>query len=188
MKIRSIFPIPIGHDRIETNYQPLLAVTTFEQGNDRLEQTTGDLKDRENWSNLALDIFKCARSYAREVGWGSNIEMIQMWCNRMHPLATIHPHSHSNSLFSCVFYIFDTPAGTRFLRGDGAHNQIQPSNLDYERGFLYDEFTTQPQKGDIVFFPSHLKHWSMPVDAVRYTVSANFRATQLGDAHHLNLG
>lgn len=188
MRIQSVFPIPLGFDRIETNYQQLLAVTHFGHGSSTVQQTFGDLNTQPEWENLARDILSRAKEYSQRVGWGTDIELSQMWCNRMHPLATIHPHSHSNSLFSCVFYIFPTHGGTKFQRGDSAWNHLQPSTFDDSTGFLYDYYTHRPTKGDLVFFPSHLKHWSLPVNEVRYTVSANFRATHYGNPLHLNLG
>ena len=151
------------------------------------QQTSGDIHKSTDWMPLAEKILHMAREgYANEVGYDpDSIYISNMWINRFDPNGTIHPHFHSNSLFSCVMYLDDYGAGTSFYRPDPiAHH---PTNM-VSTQWNWNDYTTKPMQYDIVFFPSHLRHNSKPCSKTRYTLSANFVSNSYGLKAKFNWG
>ena len=49
-----------------------------------------------------------------------------------------------------------------------------------------DDFRVDPTPNGVVFFPSSLRHTSVPQPGVRFTLSANFNAESYGSQSGLN--
>lgn len=180
MNIQSAFPLPLGFDNITGNWSDTASLETFD--NDYFGQTPGNLHTTERWLPLAQQLETIANSYGRNIGCITTLKISNMWLNRMSGFNTIHPHYHSNSLFSCVVYI-KGESGTRFY--NPTPPQLQAAEYN-DKGFFYDDYTVGPEPNGVVMFPSNLRHTSLPCAEERFTISANFNATEYGNLHTLN--
>ena len=118
------------------------------------------------------------------------LSITQAWVQR-NPNATFtHEHTHANSLISGVFYFRNEDhAAITFTKDSVA--RIRPSIHEFTR-LNSDSFTFKPLSGDVVLFPSGLRH-SVPVNIKkesRYSLAFNsFCFSELGaenNSTHLN--
>jgi len=81
----------------------------------------------------------------------------QSWVNHNNPGQHHHPHLHSNSLFSGVFYFQGEKAPIQFHRGNIPDF---PLNFQYESLTPYtaETYSVDIQIGKLFLFPSLLKH------------------------------
>jgi hypothetical protein len=180
MNFRQLFPTPLGFDTIDGPWQALAHMMKFQDP--YFGQTPGDLHTQDEWQELGNKLTASANEYAREVGWTTPVHISNMWLNRYEDFNSIHPHFHSNSIISCVMYI-DSQSGTVFYRPQPL--QMQPTDYT-DSGYLYDDFRVDPTPNGVVFFPSSLRHTSIPQPGVRFTLSANFNAESYGSQSGLN--
>jgi hypothetical protein len=180
MHIRTVFPTPIGFEKLEGDWFELANSQSF--NNEFFGQTPGDLHTQEEWKDLTTKLTEAANKYNNEIGNTTPVHISNMWLNRYYQYNSIHPHFHSNCLFSCVMYI-QSDTGTVFYRPQPI--QFQASEYS-DRGFFYDDFTAQPETNGVVFFPANIRHTSIPSSTLRLTISANFNCDSYGNTHSLN--
>ena len=120
-----------------------------------------------------------------------------MWANVLGYNGYIHPHSHSNSMFSGVWYPEDPP----HISENSVSNHIRfidPTRIKYffmpqiefKNQINSGEIYIKPKKGMCLIFPSWLEHDTVPnenLSEVRYSISFNifFNGT-LGFPNSLN--
>tara|TARA_Y100001951_G_scaffold85653_1_gene75681 strand:- start:81 stop:716 length:636 start_codon:yes stop_codon:yes gene_type:complete len=105
----------------------------------------------------------------------------QAWMQRNPYGSFTHEHTHANSLISGVFYFRNEDhAAITFTKDTVA--RIRPSIHTYTR-LNSESFTFKPLSGDVILFPSGLRH-SVPVNTKkesRYSLAFNsFSFSELG--------
>ena len=183
MKVKTVFPVAFGYDFVQGDWHEL--VDNLVLPDTPIAQTAGNLHTMDSYKLLAQAVQQCATSYAQTTGICEAPLITQMWINRFQPSATIHPHLHSNTLFSCVLYLDDYSAGTVFYSNDPKN--LQSSEMK-QTEYTKDTYTVDGVKNRIVFFPSNIRHVSQPCAGIRHTLSANFSTPRLGMAEYLNEG
>lgn len=149
----------------------------------RFEQSNYLLHRDEAYAELTTVIHELSHTYADSMGWAYYPEITQMWANRFTPGVATHPHYHSNSLLSIVYYAQTAP-GTVFCRPTPSFGSNWPETVPRVAGnaaALQSEWVSRGIKGTIVMFPSCIQHWSLPSDETRLTISANLHLTHLGN-------
>ncbi len=112
------------------------------------------------------------------------IKITQCWANKAHYGEWHHPHTHSNSIISGIFYLnnsnsntwFSIPSFWNFIKSVD-YNDINVK-LSYENGLnktrvIYKHPTTP---GELIIFPSSLYHSvddHLIMDKNRYSISFN---------------
>jgi hypothetical protein len=182
MKLNTVFPAAFGYDFVQGDWQTLIDDLVLPDI--PIAQTAGNLHTMHSYRDLTQDVERCATSYALATGICETPLITQMWINRFQPRVTIHPHLHSNTLFSCVMYLDDYSAGTVFYSNDPKN--LQSSEMK-QTEYTQDTYTVDGVKNRIVFFPSNIRHVSQPCEGVRHTLSANFTSRELGRSENLNL-
>jgi uncharacterized protein (TIGR02466 family) len=173
-----IFPTVVGEYDIEHTIDDHGA--TYVATNNHTRQSI-DFQDTE----LENKLIKCVEEYSKSIG---NTEMpftcTQIWINRFSMNGHIHPHYHSNSMFSCVYYYETTnlSGGTVFenpLPYATDMLQIPKTSARYHNA---TKFSIGCQKGKVLVFPSWLRHYSEfnSSSEERVTISANFMPYRLG--------
>lgn len=180
MIIQTAFPTPFGFAEVSGDWTTLANLETF--NSEYFGQTHGSLHEDEPWKPLAEQLLNHANEYNKECGYMTPLKISNMWLNKYEGFNSIHPHFHSNSLFSCVLYILGD-SGTVFYRPVPV--ALQSSEYS-DSGFFYDDYTVAPKPNGVVFFPSTIRHTSIPSQNLRYTISANFNAVSYGNKETLN--
>ena len=144
--------------------------------------------DRE----LEQKILKCIYDFNSTIG---NVEReffcTEMWINKFELTGSIHPHFHSNSMFSCVYYYSldnNMSGNTVFENPFNYTRDIIQTARSNPRCYNADTFTIPAREGKLLIFPSWLKHFSQQNSSqnTRVTVSANFLPKILGVETDLN--
>ena len=112
-------------------------------------------------ANDAINEF--VRGYLR-IEFGGEFFINRSWVLEHRKDHWAQPHTHPNSVLSGVIYLDvpDDSGNIKFHKPDGYHNQL---NTDTFR-FVFNEYETHncenwsitPETGDLILFPSHLKH------------------------------
>lgn len=117
-----------------------------------------------------------------------------MWGNSLNTGGSLHPHAHSNSFFSGVWYpndveIDDMGGGcVKFIDPLSSRYQIMP-RIRKTGKFNSGEIIIRPKKSMLLIFPSWLEHCTVPstLDKPRYSISFNIWMTgKLGHDFALN--
>lgn len=108
------------------------------------------------------------------------LAITQSWLSLTTQGGAHHTHSHPNSFASGVIYINLAPRdGINFYRDeDRQWFDLQPRQNNYYNAYSYH---IETQVGDIVIFPSHIKHGVRPVEADIQRVSLAFNSFPSGE-------
>ncbi|GAB5499901.1 MAG: hypothetical protein PsegKO_22120 [Pseudohongiellaceae bacterium] len=108
------------------------------------------------------------------------LAITQSWLSLTTQGGAHHTHSHPNSFASGVIYINLAPRdGINFYRDeDRQWFDLQPRQNNYYNAYSYH---IETQVGDIVIFPSHIKHGVRPVDADIQRISLAFNSFPSGE-------
>ena len=97
-----------------------------------------------------------------------SIEMTGMWANKLIKGEVHPPHTHSNNIFSGVYYL-EGGSQIQFFDPRPQANVLHP-NLKYTN---FDNSAFDSQKGAGLIFPSWLTHWVPVTDKTRISISWN---------------
>jgi uncharacterized protein (TIGR02466 family) len=117
------------------------------------------------------------------------IYITQSWLNFTNPGQNHHPHSHPNSFLSGTFYFSANKEQDSLSFFNSAMREFSLPSTNYNR-YNAERFTVPVETGDILVFPSNLKHF---VDdtvqertLTRISLAFNtFLIGQIGDEMHL---
>ena len=139
-------------------------------------QTQDDLQRVPTFSNLTRTITDVSKHILNEQGYMGEIEITNMWGNILRPQSQrAHaPHTHSNNIFSGVFYLktssetapiqfFDPRPQAHIFTPRKKEFNILNSNLA--------QFNSETGYG--VVFPSWLQHWVPETKDERISISWN---------------
>jgi len=148
--------------------------------------------DKQEMAEIRKDIQFSLDSYLKEIcAPMHNVEIYitQSWLNFTNPGQNHHTHSHPNSFLSGTFYFSaDKDRDSLSFFNSSIREFVLPSN-NYTR-YNAERFTVPVETGDILVFPSNLKHY---VDdtfkertLTRISIAFNtFLKGQIGDEMHL---
>ena len=161
------------------------------------QQITGAFRTQDSYvlkhpelSKIKEFILESLDKYTNSVLHTSQkVSITQAWIQRNPYGSFTHEHTHANSLLSGVFYFRNEDhAAITFTKNEP--NRIRPKVDTYTR-LNSDAFRFKPISGDVVIFPSGLRH-SVPVNTKkesRYSLAFNcFCFTDIGteeDSTHL---
>lgn len=100
------------------------------------------------------------------------------WANVNGKGAFNAPHNHADNHLSGVYYVATPPATGRsgaieFMNPGGSLNSL----LAFGERLIRSQVRVAPQAGQMLIFPSHLRHWVYPnqEDAARVSIAFNVR-------------
>lgn len=117
------------------------------------------------------------------------LKITQCWANKSEFKQWHHPHIHSNSIVSGVFYVTDSNSSTWFstssiwnlLSGENSDN-VKLTYNNNKNSIIHKQQTIQ---GDLIIFPSSLYHSvdeHLILDSDRYSISFNsFPSGKIGN-------
>lgn len=141
--------------------------------------------DASEMKGLRFDIQQCINHYFTLVHNTANqvaVDITQSWLSVTRRGESHHTHSHPNSVFSGVLYIkLAEQDGINFFRNDDMWwYELIPKEHNYYNAHRY---LVETQVGDIIIFPSNVKHGVKEVvsDVERVSLAFNtFFTGELG--------
>lgn len=146
------------------------------------------LKDIENNVNdcrgLVEDLTFTLNLYSKQFGYHKDLQITNSWYNIQQPNSVLRMHVHPNSIFSAVLFVkCDSDSSHLFFYNPHHYvsylNSALDGYIDYDMGVsAYESFGFQPNVGDLILFPSWLKHGSsehLNQGVDRMTISFNCR-------------
>lgn len=111
------------------------------------------------------------------------LEITQSWLAMTTQGGAHHTHSHPNSIASGVLYInLGQQDGINFYRDeDQQWFDLQPKENNYYNAYSYH---VETRVGDIVIFPSHIKHGVRPLQQDVQRISLAFNTFFSGELGH----
>ena len=99
------------------------------------------------------------------------LEITGMWANMLKKGDSHPPHTHSNNVFSGVYYL-ESGAPIQFFDPRPQASVLHP-NLEYTTFDNSSMMQFNSQKGVGLIFPSWLQHWVNTTDKTRVSISWN---------------
>ena len=172
-----LFPTKIFESKFVANDEILDYVDKVEynkHGN-LYQSINNNLQNMDVFSSFVKQIYSVTKKMCETYAYDyKKIDITSMWINVSEPNASHPPHTHSNNVFSGVWYPcenINTP-GIQFFDPRPAANQLTPKRkkLDTNNsGIIYF-----PSKKDSMYmFPAWLSHWVPPTPNTRTSISFN---------------
>jgi uncharacterized protein (TIGR02466 family) len=131
----------------------------------------------EPLQGLIISITELSNRIAKTIGLKPTQSVVRAWANIDNNTAIGQPHSHTKSVFSCVYYV-------KGSKESGELTFMTPINcLDYviDRDYINDrtdfnttEISIPPIPGSLVIFPSWLTHYVKPNQSNHERISIAF--------------
>ena len=137
-------------------------------------QTEDDLQKMSAFRPLAETIQHTMADILKKLEYEyQKIEITGMWGNRLLKNMTHPPHSHSNNLWSGVYYIKSSKGASpiQFFDPRAQAHQLRPRNNPNWKNSGMLQFDAIVGTG--LIFPSWLQHWVPPTQSERLSVSWN---------------
>ena len=139
-------------------------------------QTQDDLHRIPTFSNLTRTITDVSKHILNEQGYMGEIEITNMWGNILRPQSQrAHaPHTHSNNIFSGVFYLKTSSetAPIQFFDPRPQAHIFTPRKKEFSiLNSNIAQFNSETGYG--VIFPSWLQHWVPETKDERISISWN---------------
>ncbi len=109
------------------------------------------------------EIIETFKEYARNIlGIDSTIDFVigSSWGTMTKPKEDSQPHTHANYYYSGCFYISENPSPIEFHLGPWIYNHHERFLFNYTQINQYNsnKITYHPEKNEIIYFPSYVKH------------------------------
>ena len=133
-------------------------------------QTQDDL--HKKLPSFKRKVFEVTEKICRESKYRyDTLEITGMWANMLKKGDSHPPHTHSNNVFSGVYYLEDG-APIQFFDPRPQASVLHP-NLEYTTFDNSSMVQFNSQKGMGLIFPSWLQHWVPPTEKDRISISWN---------------
>ena len=133
-------------------------------------QTQDDL--HKKLPSFKRKVFEVTEKICRESKYRyDTLEITGMWANMLKKGDSHPPHTHSNNVFSGVYYLEDG-APIQFFDPRPQASVLHP-NLEYTTFDNSSMIQFNSQKGMGLIFPSWLQHWVPPTEKDRISISWN---------------
>ena len=171
VKSYSCFPTMIyefkGIDK--ANHLKMSNIVDFEN-----ENNNNELHNHLAFQPFAKKVIECTKEIMRlNQYFFEDIEITNMWANTLRREESHPPHTHSNNIFSGVYYLrasSPTPP-IQFFDPRPQASVFKPRNTPNWNNSSMIQFDSVEGKGFI--FPSWLMHWVPPTDDERVSISWN---------------
>ena len=123
---------------------------------------------------FAKKVIECTKEIMRlNQYFFEDVEITNMWSNTLRREESHPPHTHSNNIFSGVYYLraSSTTAPIQFFDPRPQASVFKPRNTPNWNNSSMIQFDSVEGKGFI--FPSWLMHWVPPTDDERVSISWN---------------
>ena len=159
-------------------------------------QTCKSLHKNQEYSDIHKWFHECLNTLKNHLKYQCDeFKITTSWANKTIKDTNHHVHSHQNSVISGVFYLNDSNSGTIF--GTDNHWSVVPEKFNFRLNnrWIQDEnrmmifYETKCVPGDLILFPSTLKHCTnLHLSAIeRYSISFNsFPCGKIGEHESLN--
>ena len=137
-------------------------------------QTQDELHKIKTFSNLTKTIIDINKYVLDTQGYMGEIEITNMWGNILSPKSRrAHaPHTHSNNIFSGVFYLKTSSETAPIQFFDPRPNVLSPTCIENTIDNV-SAFDFNAVKGTGVIFPSWMQHWVPTTSDTRISISWN---------------
>ena len=143
----------------------------------QLQDEDDDLHRMSYFRSLADKVLEYSEKILKDGGYEfDKIEITNMWGNLLSKKESHPPHTHSNNIFSGVYYLraSDQTAPIQFFDPRPQASVFKPRNRPNWNNSSMVQFDSVEGKGFI--FPSWLMHWVPPTNGERVSVSWNIIA------------
>ena len=171
VKSYSCFPTMIyefkGIDK--ANHLKMLNIVDFEN-----QDNSNELHNHLAFYPFTKKVIECTKEIMRlNQYFFEDIEITNMWANILQQKESHPPHTHSNNIFSGVYYLraSSTTAPIQFFDPRPQASVFKPRNTPNWNNSSMIQFDSVEGKGFI--FPSWLMHWVPPTNGERVSVSWN---------------
>ena len=142
----------------------------------RSSKTNGILQTKDDLHkklpSFKTKVFETTEKICRESKYlYDTLEITGMWANMLKKGDSHPPHTHSNNVFSGVYYL-ESGAPIQFFDPRPQANILQP-NLEYTTFDNSSMMQFNSQKGIGLIFPSLLQHWVPTTTKDRSSISWN---------------
>jgi uncharacterized protein (TIGR02466 family) len=128
-------------------------------------------KELFSWIQKGLDYIKLSQ-YNESL----EFKITECWATKTGKFQKHHIHTHPNSIISGILYLTDhAEASTQFFIPSPWHWTDSFIKIGKEGKNTDNIATVSPEKGKIIFFPSNLKHATLPnlTSTTRYSIAFN---------------
>ena len=193
MVVESLFTVPLYSYDTQINTDKIVdSIYTLEYKNslpNKVKQSTNTFLHKENiFNEISNEILINTKTFMQQLGYEyCDLMITQMWANLYDPGVAIHPHVHSNSMFSGILYLTTNNDGeTVFVNPMCDFQQIITAPIKEYTRYTAASVDFLPQKNRITLFPSWLRHKSKPSESNRISLSFNILPKKLGSIQGLN--
>jgi len=191
-EIFPLFPTPLFTDcygACKTEFEFIKSLEYEDQGGknkNKRSKNTYILKE-DALDKLASFIEQRLKIYSKDVlATSTKLFTTQSWASLNPPGSTHHHHIHPNSLVSGSFYLNPEKNMPPIV----FHREFFPMRFSINKYNFFNSttFSMRPEEGNLVLFPSTLRH-SVELnetEADRYSISFNTFADSLGDIERLD--
>ena len=137
-------------------------------------QTEDNLYKISSFSPLVETVYHTTKDILTKLEYEyDKLEMTSMWGNHMSKGMSHPPHTHSNNLWSGVYYVEASKGSSpiQFFDPRPQANLLQPKNKPNWKNSSMIQFDAEVGTG--IIFPSWLQHWVPPTSTERTSVSWN---------------
>ena len=175
VKTHECFPTLIHEFKLDLEHNKMLDyIHTTVIGNGQIHQTQDDLHKQQAFKPLVDELTLIHDSIIRKLEYEyDKIEITNMWSNHLYKGESHPPHTHSNNLFSGVYYLcFGITAPIQFFDPRVQSSILVPrrKNNNWHNSSML-QFDSVNGRGFI--FPAWLQHWVPETHHERISVSWN---------------
>lgn len=153
------------------NLEKILSESTKKE---KVFDQTYNIVDNSKIQSLKTIIYKSMDMVIDKLGIEvPQVEINSIWINSYKETQSIHPHNHSNSWYSGVYYPYGSEHGPiTFLTPLTSTTTISP-NCIRKNQFNQDSAEFSVKTESILLFPSWLMHYTKPATKPKLSVSFN---------------
>tara|TARA_B110000211_G_scaffold196407_1_gene225426 strand:- start:801 stop:1406 length:606 start_codon:yes stop_codon:yes gene_type:complete len=164
-QFKSKFPVDDMVEYIQSQYNTDKNIT----------QTEPNLQEKAMFNPLCVCIKHVTSDIVRELGYNcDHLEITNMWGNYLKKETSHPPHTHSNNVFSGVYYIGgdEEASPIQFFDPRPQAHSFKP-NLNKFTNKNSNMLQFEAEVGTGIIFPSWLMHWVPPTPSERTSISWN---------------
>lgn len=153
----------------KSNHMRMLNILDFQN-----ENNSDELQNHLAFITFANKVTECTKEILHLNQYNyEKVEITNMWGNTLKEKESHPPHTHSNNIFSGVYYLRASTgtAPIQFFDPRPQASVFKPRNTPNWNNSSMVQFDSVEGKGFI--FPSWLMHWVPPTDEERVSVSWN---------------
>lgn len=165
------FPVPVWHDMLQINNEPLLDFCKEKKSlsNGRVKSNINGWQSEDFWPEDDVRIHElCKEIYIRSLTIISeykyeisNLKFLNLWANINYKNSSNRVHMHHNSILSGVYYLrCSKNCGDIVFPRNYSESYIIESigNISERNLFNYNSISYTPEVGKLIIFPGWIPH------------------------------